>query len=62
MIAHGDEVRCHAGAGPSFSAASAHHRAAIQSPLAPKQIYLRVIPPTRNSEEAFLIDLGFDVR
>ena len=52
MTAHGDQVRCHCGAGPFFaSGAPSDHRPGDADP-ALQQIYLRVTQPTANSEEA----------
>ena len=59
MTAHGDEVRCPTGAGPSSptAAPSALRPGGADTP-APKQIYLRVTQPTRNSEEAICCVIG----
>src|SRR6266446_6972733 len=55
MTAHGDQVRCHCGAGPFFaSGAPSDHRPGDADP-ALQQIYLRVTQPTANSEEAIYL-------
>ncbi len=64
MTAHGDQVRCHCGAGPSPAAHPVTQRLG-DADLALKQIYLRVTQPTANSEEASILvrlDADSDIR
>jgi len=54
MTAHGDQVRCHCGAGPFFASGAPSDQRPGDADPALKQIYLRVTQPTANSEEANL--------
>ena len=54
MTAHGDQVRCHCGAGPFFASGAPSDQRPGDADPALKQIYLRVTQPTANSEEAIL--------
>src|SRR6476660_9725650 len=52
MTAHGDQVRCHCGAGPFFASGAPSDQRPGDADPALKQIYLCVTQPTANSEEA----------
>src|SRR4029077_5583635 len=52
MTAHGDQVRCHCGAGPFFASGAPRDQRPGDADPALKQIYLCVTQPTANSEEA----------
>jgi hypothetical protein len=58
MTAHGDQVRCHCGAGPFFASGAPSDQRPGDADPALKQIYLCVTQPTANSEEAKLSENG----